>query len=605
MAIAVPAHGSPIDAAASPSSRPEPAAVAAKLTPPVTQPRGVIRTRLLARLAGARDVPVVMVVAPPGYGKTTVLGQWATADPHRFSWLTLDRHDNDPPILLTRLALALERVVPVDRAVFPTLAAPRHSAAGVLSRLLPALDRLTESAVLVLDDAQTLEHVECRDVLTAVVERLPPGLQLAVGSREEPWLPVPRWRAEGRTLEYGTADLAMDDDEADRLLRSVDVVLSPDDVASLNRGTEGWPVALYLTALAMASGPRDGPRTPRPPGSDRFVVDYVHSELLSTLPAWTVEFLTRTSVLEQLSGPLCDAVLDAEGSADTLAWLERRNLLVMPLDHERRWYRYHHVFGDLLYTELERREPGHVQTLRRRAADWYEANGRPQLAVEQAMALGDVDRVIRIVTGHAQPFFQHGRIATVRRWFEWIDAHTELSRHPAVAVLGAWVHTMTGHAAAAERWADAANSARPGPKSTSDPERELQGRLVLLRATMCRSGLDRARKDATVARTALREADDVLRRRPRLGVLGAEVTELRNRLDSLHATMAGASSLTAAELRLLSLLSTHLSFREIGMRLHISPNTVKTEAISIYRKLGVSSRGDAVGRAQTLGLLVP
>jgi LuxR family maltose regulon positive regulatory protein len=191
------------------------------------------------------------------------------------------------------------------------------------------------------------------------------------------------------------------------------------------------------------------------------VADYLGSELLAQLPAELVGFLTRTSVLERMSGPLCDAVLDTRGSGQVLASLEDSNLLVVPLDRQRRWYRYHHLFSELLLAELDRREPELVPQLHVRAASWLEANGLPEVAIDHAQVAGDADRVARLVAALAQPTYAAGRVDTVRRWLAWLEERGLVDRYPPVAVLGAWLHALVGRPAAALRWADAAER-RPG-----------------------------------------------------------------------------------------------------------------------------------------------
>ena len=729
-----------------------------KLTPPLGRDGMVPRKELLSRLETASDVPVVAVAAPPGYGKSTLLVQWAEQDARSFVWLSIDGRDNHPVVLLTYIAMALDRSEPIDRAVFRALASPGAPIMEtVLPRLGSALSSRTLPVVMVLDDAHLLRNGECVDQVGVLVDHLPSGSQLAIAGRGESPLPLGRLRAEGRVVEIGTDDLAMDQSEAASLLRGADVEVSEAHCAELNRRTEGWPVALYLAALSLQMG-GSGNGGIALDGDDRFLVDYLQSVLLSRLPAESVSVLTRTSVLERLSGPLCDAVLDRTGSADLLESLERSNLLLIPLDRRRRWYRYHHLFRELLRAKLDRGEAGAAGELLLRAAAWCEDNGLPEAAIEYAMEAGDTDRVARLVANAAFLMYRTGRLATVQRWFDWFDENGEIEQYSGLAVIGAWYHLVVGNLAASERWAEAAR--RGSLEGTlPDGSTSIEGWLALRRALLCPDGMEQARRDAELAekllpldslmrapallvlgmahlgagapeqaddiladtvevaedagatvaavdalaerailamrredwheaeilveqardvirearldgyvttillyaaaarvaihrgdvppalehlaraqglrpqmtyalpfyavqtrlelirayialtdvagaRTVLREVDDLLRRRPDLGILGSEADELRSRLESMHADVIGASSLTAAELRLLPLLATHHSFREIGERLHLSPHTVKTQAIAIYRKLGVSSRSQAIQHAQDLGLLV-
>ena len=727
-----------------------------KLTPAPTRPGIVSRVRLLDWLEASAATPVVAMSAPAGYGKTVLAVEWAKRDPRPFVWLSIDRHDNDPAVLLTYLAVGLDRVEPIDPAVLGVLASRGASITKtVLPRLGAALASKALAVVVVLDDVQLLHDQEGLDALAVLVDHLPPGSQLAVISRGEPPLPVARWRAEGRLAELGPGELAMDPAEAGSLLAAARVELADDQVAELTRRTEGWPVALYLAALSMKAQPAANGAGLS--GRDRFLVDYLQSVLLSGLSPTKVQFLTRTAVLDRLSGPLCDAVLGTTGSAAVLASLERSNLLVVPMDREREWYRYHQLFRELLRGELERSEPELVGELTRRAAKWCAHHGLAEAAIDYAMDAGDADLVAREVEQAAIGVYRSGRLVTVQRWFDWFDDHGLIQQYPAVAMLGAWIQALGGHAAAAERWAAAAERGSY-EGLLPDGSASIDGWRALLRAKLCRHGVAQMRTDAELAltliavgslwrapaqlllgishllagdlgvaddvlaealevaedtgatlaasvalaerailaigrqdwqdaetlvdqarslvikahledcptsivvyaaaarvaihhgnrdqadqdlararqlqpqathalpyyavqarleliraylalsdvagaRTVIREVDDLLRWRPDLGILRDQANRLRSQLDHLRGDAIGMSPLTTAELRLIPLLATYHSFREIGQNLHLSQHTVKTQALSIYRKLGVSSRGQAVQRVQEIGLL--
>jgi LuxR family maltose regulon positive regulatory protein len=736
-----------------------------KLRSPSARPGIVARTALVERLLAAPAAPLICVVAPPGYGKTTLLAQWSEALGPRVGWVSVDRRDNDPVVLLTYIAAALDRVEALDPELFGVLAAPGVSVAGTaVPRVVAAVSAMTEPVSLALDHVEVLENRECLDAVAELAMGLPAGSQLALASRRTPALPVALLRAQGQVMEVGVAELAMDQGEARALLDATGVGLSDAELAELAGRTEGWPVGLYLAALARkAGGPRGGEAGLAFAGDDRFIADYLHAELLAHLPAELVTFLTRTAVLERLCGPLCDVVLGTTGSARMLQSLEDSNLLLVPLDRRREWYRYHHLFGELLLAELERREPKLVPQLHVRAARWYEANALPEAAIDHAQAAGDADRVARLVATIGQPTYAAGRVDTARRWLAWLEERGLVERYPPVAAMGAWVQALVGRPAGALRWADAAErpvtevEAVSGAYSPPDGS-TMESHQAMLRALLCRDGADRMRADARAAlaglspasdwqvtalilegvagmlagetdradavladavevgtdarawpavstalaertvlaihrddwgqadtlagqalailqagqlddyimsalvhgvaartalhrgdiqaarehlaraarlrpllthaiptlavqtllelgraylalddlagaRAVLRQARDILQLRPDLGILPAQVEELRSRLDTARGGSTGASSLTAAELRLLPLLATHLTFPEIGQRLYLSHNTVKTQAISIYRKLGATSRGEAVQRVQEIGLL--
>jgi LuxR family transcriptional regulator, maltose regulon positive regulatory protein len=641
--------------------------VAAKLRRPLLRPGTVCRSAVIERLV--RDGgPVVSVVAPAGFGKTTLLAQWAERDRRAFAWVSLDGTDNDPKFLLSYVAEALDAVEPIGEPVFEALASPVSSVPGsVVPRLASAFASLTTPVVLVLDDVHLLHNRECRAALSVLAGHVPEGSRLVLAGRAGPPLRMARLRAEGTITEVGPADLSLTLAEASALLREAGLTLGAAEMADLHRRTEGWPAGLYLAALAIREGgPAESPGAGFD-GADQFITEYVDSEFLAQVSRRDREFLTRAAVLERLCGPLCEAVLELPGSGATLAGLARSNLLLVPLDRRGRWYRYHHLFRDVLLAELERAEPGLIPVLRRRAAGWCLANGLEEEALEYFIAAGDVEQSARLVSEFSLLAYRQGRVTTVQRWLQWLDRRDEISGHPVVAVLASLLSAVAGRPAEAERWADAVDRWRDGPAAgPGDPAAEAWA--ALLRAVLCRHGVEQMRADADEAarrfaaggivdpmpalcqgvarmlagdlgaadssfaeaagaaresgaaevltrvhlvradpagaRTLLQEIDDLLQRRPGLGTLAGEAAGLRARLAAERGSAApGVSSLTAAELRVLPLLATHLSFREIAAELFVSRHTVRSQAMSVYRKLGASSRSQAVGRARGLGLL--
>jgi len=732
--------------------------VTTKLRHPVLRPGTVGRPRLIDLLAPGKLSPVVSVVAPPGFGKTTLLAQWAEQGGQAFAWVSVEEPDNDPKVLLSYIAAALDSVAPIGDEVFAALASPGSSVPGtVVPRLAAAFSAMDAPVVLVLDDVHVLHNRECQAALSALADHVPPGSHLVLAGRARPPLRLARLRAEARLTEIGPADLVLSPEEAASLLRAAGVVLGEYEVAELYRHTEGWPAALYLAALHL----REGGSLPRAAvtfgGANRLVSDYLEAELLSRVSPWQRQFLTRTAVLERLSEPLCEAVLEAPGGGATLAELSRSNLLLVPLGGQDGWYRYHHLFRDMLLAGLQRAEPELVPVLRRRAARWCAQNGLPEEALEYSIAAGDADSAARLLEDLAVPARRQGRAVTLQRWFRWLDEHGEIDDHPAVAALGALIFSWTGRPGEADRWADAAE--RRLARDPSGPRDPAGAWAALLRAFMCRHGVaqmqadaqeaacrfaaedivtpgaallmgiaqilsgdletgdatladaarigegtgahevtaaalgersllatargDWARADAlggqahallhqagvtesyvtplvcaaqaraalrrgkvtetrtelvhaqrarpfltyTVphiavqarielarvhldladlpgARTLLREVDELLRRRPGLGTLIGQARALHMRLQGRHGPAApGASALTAAELRLLPLLATHLSLAEIAAELAISHNTVKSQTASLYRKLLATSREQAVARSRELSLL--
>ena len=736
--------------------------VMSKLLCPLPRPGTVGRSSLIERLARGDPGPIVSVVAPPGYGKTTLLSQWAERNGQAFAWVSLEEPDNDPKVFLRYVAEALDAVEPIDRRVFDALASPGSSVPGsVVPRLASAFWSMTTPVVLVLDDVHILHNRECQAALWVLADHVPGGSRLVLAGRAEPPLRMARLRAQGRILEIGAADLALALDDATLLLRNVGVVLGEDEVTELHRRTEGWPAGLYLAALAHQAGGQRGNAGFAFTGDDRFMADYLHSELLAHLPAERVVFLTRAAVLERLSGPLCEAVLDQPGSgaAATLAELARSNLLLVPLDRRGQWYRYHHLFRDMLLTELERREPDLPAVLRGRAAAWCQRNGLREEALEYSIAAGDVDGVAGLVEQLGLSTYRQGRITTVLRWLGWLAERDGIQGRPWLLVQAAYLFAVMGQPVEAERWAEALDRWQYGePTRPEDPAGEAWA--VGLRAILCRDGAEQMRADVDQAarklpeagialgaavlvwqgiarilcgdpadgdahfaealevaegtlapdvlavalcqrslvamthghwdqaerlagrsraaldragledvyatplvcavqaraamhrgdvalvrqqlvdaqrlrhlltyalphlavqarielirvhlalgdpagaRTLMREVDELLRHRPGLGTLTGQAQEVRAQLSKQRApSTLGASALTAAELRLLPLLSTHLSFPQLGKELFLSKHTVKAQAQSVYRKLGATSRNQAVMRAQEVGLL--
>jgi len=729
---------------------------AVKLHRPLPRPGTVHRGPLLERLADGASCPVVSVTAPAGYGKTTLLSQWAQANGQAFAWVSANEEDNDPRVLLTYIAEALDAIEPVDERVFDALISSGSSVTGsAIPRLSAAFLSMTSPVVLVIDDVHVLHHRECRAAVSVLANHLPKGSHLALAGRTSPPLPVARLRAEGKIAEIGPADLSLTLAEAEALLDAAGVTSGEDEVKELHRRTEGWPAGLYLAALRLKEDGSPRSTVASFGGDDQFINDYMESEFLASISARRRAFLTRTAVLDRMCGPLCEEVLDLPGSRATLTDMARSSLPLVPLDRRGQWYRYHHLFREMLVAELHRQEPGLVRVLRRRAAAWCLHNGLPEDALEYSIAAGDVEAAAGLVEKLWVPAYRQGRVATVQRWLKWLDKCGAMEQHPMAAVPATLFAAVTGQPAEAERLADLADRWQyENPGRAADPAAAAWATLV--RAMLCRRGAEQMRADAdgarsmfaeqgivapepalyqgiarilggdldggdasladavaaagetdapetlaialserallaiarhqwdraealagqagavlnraepedplvcamqahaalhrgdipaarrklvraqrlrplltyalphlavqarielirvhralgdlAGARTLMREIDEVLRHRPGLGTLTGQVQMLRDQLVSEHGpARAGASALTAAELRLLPLLSTHLTATEIAAELYLSPHTIKAEVKSIYRKLAASSRNQAITRARELGLLV-
>ena len=711
----------------------------------------VVREDLLRRLSGARGVPVVLLIAPAGYGKTTVLSQWEARDPRPFTSVSLDAPENDPTALLSAVALALDSVEPIGWEVFEALSSGRPDAATVaLRRLARALRHREIPLVLALDDVHVLEEPEARRLLLPLAQALPSGSQLALAGRNECGLPVGRLRAQGNSIELRGEHLAMTRSEAVALLSTAGVELGPEQALQLTRRTEGWPAGLYLAALSLRSQESHPGDADAFAGDDRFVSEYVREEILSGLSRREVEFLIRSSVLTRLSAPLCDAVLECRGSGDMLARLARSNAMLVPLDRNDCSYRYHHLFADVLGSELRRREPERRAHLHGRASDWFEAHGDLDAAIDHAIEAHDVPRAGRLLWDSVPRHVGRGNEAFIGTHLSRFSPE-ELARTPYLALAGAGrcfatgdlceadrltslaeavagrddgvragvammragsarmgITRMGSDASLAHRLLDANSPWRPlcllfegvarhlaGDRDAArqrlqdgahrfavsapsfqalclaqlgliaaeagDPERAaaLVGRataqvercdlrdcssMALVLAVSAAVGAERgriqaARRDSehalgllagmtdpspwyeaechltlaraalqlnelTAARDRLEIAASVVARTPGPGLLAAWLRETQAALEAALGTTAAIDwSLTAAEVRVLGHLPSHLSLREIADALYVSPNTVKTHARGIYRKLEVSTRGSAVDRARGAGLL--
>jgi LuxR family transcriptional regulator, maltose regulon positive regulatory protein len=725
--------------------------IRAKLEPPAPRP-GIVARPALVRALGRDGGGVVDVVAPAGYGKTTLLAQWAHSEARPVAWITIDLRDNDPNVFLRHVVAALQEVMPVDTRLLASLAGPRRPPwPATLARTARVVASATRPFVLVLDDADLLETRESRSLLAALIGSAPPAVTIALAGRTPPKVPAQVLRRRETLRELGRAELALSKREAHLLLQAAECGLDEDATAELTELCEGWPAALYLASLSL----RDGAAVPRPSafgGGDRYVADYIRAECLSRLRPQDLRFLRRASVLNELSGPVCDAVLQQGDSASELVRLAEGGVVLMPLEGRRGAYRLHRLLRDLLRRDFVAEEPQLVPAVHRRAADWYEAVGDAESALAHADAAGDRNRVAAIVTAIALPGCRNGRVLDLEPWVTRFAAAGQLDRHPAVALHGSRIHAYRGRSEEAARWLEFAerSARRRGREATA-----LRPRIAVVKSALCRHGarrmladagaalvglprashwypsallvrgnaalmlgavdeavtvlgdarraadalgcvetqmiaasqlsliatsrgeddaadtlaadgrrigmtaeidrsptfatalaagaraslrqgrwaeareflaateplrerlnealpwlavatrLELARcyltlRDAEAARAVTAEIDGIFAARPQLGTYGDAVRALRVEVASLSASAPQESrppGLTRAELRLLPLLATHLSFREIAEQLEVSRNTVKTQAISIYRKLGVSGRSEAIAAA--------
>jgi LuxR family transcriptional regulator, maltose regulon positive regulatory protein len=682
----------------------------------------VPRPRLLRRLTETQDAPFVLLVAPAGYGKTTLLSEWAAHDGRRFAWIELAAWDHDPARLVRTVARRAHADAP------PT--------------------------VLVVDNAHALSGAEAEAVLEAVARSLPSGSQLALASRCEPGLPVGSLRAHRRVIELRTADMAMTRSEAAALIDAAGIRLTDDELALLLQRTEGWPAGLYLATLSLRAQPDTAAALSRFAGDDRVVADYLRDELLAPMAPESVAFLTRTSILDTLSGSLCDAVLGDRESGRMLARLARSNILLVSLDRSGDSYRYHTLFKQMLQAELRRLEPQLEPELHVRASAWYERAGDVDRAVRHAVTAGDVERSGDLLWRHAGTYIGQGRNDALQGWLERFT-DDQIAASPSLALTAANCRLAAGDGSGAGHWAAAAT--RGLTRAPSAHPRPLDPAVILLRAAIAEHGLAEMRRDAeharqlepehgssesfscllggvahhlsgnserarselqdgvrlsavgapqvqvlclaqlalleldkddwqsggvliararsrveacgldqypaaaliyavsallrshegpvdeahhdlrasrrligrlidfvpwyeaearvalaraalglsdvAGARTLLGEASRLVRRVPEAPTLARWLAEATEQLEAASGSAGDGLTLTAAELKVLHMLPTHLSFPAIARQLFVSPNTVKTHVRSLYRKLDATSRAEAVAQAIAAGLL--
>jgi LuxR family transcriptional regulator, maltose regulon positive regulatory protein len=740
---------------------PDPELVGTKLVAPAPRAGLLPRAGLQSLLQASLQAKLCLVAAPAGSGKTTLLAQWrAVAGGGRVAWVSLEESDNDPTRFWSYLVAASRTVEPgVGTVAQGALGGPSVELERVVVPLLVNdLGTVGAPLVLVLDDYHLITDAICHQTLGVFLDHLPAAVHVVLSTRLDPPLPLARMRARGELAELRVTELHFSDEEAAELLNgSMGLGLAGEEVARLAERTEGWAAGLVLAGLSLRGRPDPGGFIAAFSGGDRHVADYLVAEVLERQPAPVREFLLRTSVLERLSGPLCDALLETGGSAALLGELEASNLFLVPLDDRRQWYRYHQLFADLLRLQLGVREPGLVPVLHRRAAIWYQANGNVDEAIGHASAAGEFGQAGGMIARHWLSAWRRGRRATVARWLAGLPAEAIAADAP-VAFVAAWIGGFSGASKEqVERWLvavedDSWHGVLPAGVSSLDfgaaltraalvfddvgralkaarralelvsPElspfhwmaqaalgqaRYLSGQageahaaleelvqrvspvdqpyavvnalavlallagdqdddqtatalaaeaaktaeaqgltaeplsgivhLALGRALLRQGKLAEAEErlkwalelfgieamavhrahglllvaavrqaagDLPGAAALLDQARELVQQLTDPGVLPALVTRAQRAVGTApRRRIEAATPLTERELTVLRLLPTPLSTREIGRELQVSVNTVRSQVQAIYRKLGVSSRAEAVTQARQLGLL--
>jgi LuxR family transcriptional regulator, maltose regulon positive regulatory protein len=463
-----------------------------KLHPPAARKEWVERPELIRYLADAA-VKLILVAAPPGFGKTTLVAQWRSSPiNHRpFAWVSLDRDDNDPSRLWWHVVSALHMACPAfDSAkILPML---RGQAPDLGETMLPVLINemasLPEQVVLVLDDYHLIKRRACHEQMAFLLGHLPPSGQVVIITRADPPLPLARMRAIGEMVEIRGRELRFDHGQAAELIHAVVAVdLSDGDVADLVARTEGWPAGLYLAALSLRGQSSPSAFVRHFTGDNRFIVDYLVEDVLSQQPNGVREFLTRTSVLGRFCAPLCDVVTGSANASAIIDVLERENLFVVPLDENRQWYRYHQLFAQVLRGQLTRTEPALLPVLHARASAWHRASGSTDEAVTHALAAGDVVGATDLIARHYYAYIDSGRVATVRRWLTLLG-DDQIAGSPLAAHCAVWTAALSGDQRIVRRFLpliEAAGDAGPLP----DGMRSFASSAAILQAIFGFDGL--------------------------------------------------------------------------------------------------------------------
>ena len=496
------------------------------------RPTGLVsRPHLTDRVQRGAQSKLTLVSAPAGFGKSTLLAEWlgvAPAEGSVTAWLSLDPGDNHPVTFWMHVIAALRTVAPtVGSKSLALLESPDRSIESVLAPLLNELNALPDDLVLVLDDYHTIDSPEIQVGMAYLLEHLPAQVHLVIATRADPALPLARLRAKGNLIEIRAIDLRFTPDEASAFLNGVMTLgLTAQDVAVLEGRTEGWIAAIQLAGLSMQGRDDVAGFIARFAGDDRYIVDYLVEEVLQRQPEQVRTFLLETSILSRLNGPLSDAVTGRDGGKAMLEALERQNLLLVPLDDRREWYRYHHLFGDVLEAHLRDERPADLPALHQRAAEWFERTGERGEAIRHAIAGTNFERAADLIE-LALPASGRGRQeATLRRWLdalpdELIRARPVLSNGYAGSILvRGETEGVESRLRDAERWLEVMAAGESGetierPRAMvvadEDAFRRLPGALAIHRAGLARLRGDVAGTIAHARRALeLIDADDDL-----------------------------------------------------------------------------------------------
>lgn len=444
----------------------------------------VARPRLSGRLSGGSDARLTLISAPAGFGKTTLLTAWLSApapDNRSVAWLSLDERDREPAVFWTYVITALQAAVPgVGTTVLPLLQSAQPPVETVLAAVLNELSAVPVEVYLVLDDYHLVDGPDVRAGMVFLLEHLPLQVHLVISSRADPLLPLARLRARGELVEIRGADLRFTPLEVASYLNDViGLDLTPEDISALEGRTEGWIAALQLAALSMQGRTDIGSFIAGFAGNDRYIVDYLVEEVLQRQTERVRTFLLRTCLLDRLSGPLCDAVTGEPGGKTTLEGLDRANMFVVALDDSRHWYRYHHLFAEMLQAHLFDERADEVIDLHRRASQWYEQQGQPSPAIRHALAAGDIERAADLVELASPAMRRSRQEATIRSWLDGIP--DEVVRRRPVLTIGLVGALMAGGEfdGIEERLRDAERRLEPPVADPEGPQTRPEGKIAV------------------------------------------------------------------------------------------------------------------------------
>jgi len=461
-----------------------------KLFVPQLRPNLVPRPHLIERLNRGLQLghKLILISAPAGFGKTTLVSEWisvlqsdvALEGKNRIAWLSLDKNDNDLARFLAYVVAALNHVEGMDTAIGHKAMDMLHSpqpppAEPVLTSLINDVAAVSKEITLIFDDYHLIDSPAVDEALAFMLDYIPPQMQLVIATREDPRLPLSLLRARSQLTELRAADLRFTTMEAaDFLNRVMELSLSEEDVNVLEDRTEGWIAGLQLAAISLHGRKEISRSIDSFSGSHRLVLDYLIEEVLEQQPKNIQTFLLQTAILERLSGTLCDAITGQEGGQSILVSLDQANLFIISLDDERQWYRYHHLFAELLHKRLRQNQPELVPMLHARASEWFEQKGLIDEAIDHALRAEDFERAVTLIERHVDTIWAHGEYAKVGRWLAGIPDELVLSR-PELCIFRAWELFASGQLDAAERFLQVAELAYdPGTDLSNESESESQ-----------------------------------------------------------------------------------------------------------------------------------